>query len=518
MNRMRAVGRSPVALLIATLWLVPLSIGHVFAREQQPGLPPASVDIDVDSTGALRLAETASAAPAVYGAFRRFGMYDAAPRWFAQPFEGLQVDYRAFEPAATRVRVDVRASADGQRWSEWQIAVGSGDIVRFATPMRVAQYRVTLLSNSQRSPSLSAVELIPQPLTSRSALQMQRTSQVRRFAPTYRLRVTRQGMVGGRTANGHIIEPNDFFVSLPSWRSLSSRNGNEYMVRLSANGKSVVVPVYDVGPWNENDDYWNANRRKYRDLPVGWPQDHAAYYEDYNNGFAEKGYVRFPSAVDIGDGAYWALGLAGAQATVDVTFLWLGEDPGPNPQPLNARPSQRPASNATPEVVAEATPTPQPTATPLPTPTPQPTPLPPVVVDEGQPAFFEQGSNWNVTQSDCAYGGQARWTTTVSREDRISHQVVWRPTLSAGTYDVYAYIPACSDGGAKAEQALYIVQHAQGNSFLRLNQAAAVGGWLPIGRFTFAAGTQGYLQLRNLGGRDGAAIWFDAARWVPVTP
>ncbi len=80
----------------------------------------------------------------------------------------------------------------------------------------------------------------------------------------------------------------------------------------------------------------------YKDLPVGWPQDHAAYYERYNKRRAEKGYVRFPSAVDIGDGAYWALGLKGAQATVDVTFLWLGTDPGPNPAPRNSAPSRRP--------------------------------------------------------------------------------------------------------------------------------------------------------------------------------
>jgi hypothetical protein len=132
------------------------------------------------------------------------------------------------------------------------------------------------------------------------------------------------------------------FVSLPSWSVLSSREGNEYMVRLSANGKSVVVPVMDVGPWNRHDNFWSTERERYKDLPVGWPQDHAAYYEGHNKRRAEKGWVRYPSAVDVGDGAYWALGLKGAQATLDITFLWLGEDPGASPEPLNSSPAKRP--------------------------------------------------------------------------------------------------------------------------------------------------------------------------------
>jgi hypothetical protein len=97
-----------------------------------------------------------------------------------------------------------------------------------------------------------------------------------------------------------------------------------------------------VGPYATKDDYWSPQRRGFPDLPVGWPQDHAAYFDGYNDRQAELGYVRFASAVDIGDGAYWSLGLAGAQATVDVTFLWLGDDPGPNPTPRNADPAQRP--------------------------------------------------------------------------------------------------------------------------------------------------------------------------------
>ncbi len=243
-------------------------------------------------------------------------------------------------PPGTESFVAVRASADGQRWSEWEWDVADGAIIPFEDAQRWLQYRVVLLGGADRTPTVSKVQLTPQPN------EQTGTSPARRkaggLAPTYRLRITRMGMVGSRTANGHRVKARDFMVALPSWKSLSSRRGGEYMVRLSANGRSVVVPVMDVGPWNRQDNYWAVKRERYKDLPVGWPQDHAAYYERYNNRRSEKGRVRFPSAVDVGDGAYWALGLKGVQATVDVTFLWLGADPGPNPAPLNSRSSQRP--------------------------------------------------------------------------------------------------------------------------------------------------------------------------------
>jgi hypothetical protein len=102
-------------------------------------------------------------------------------------------------------------------------------------------------------------------------------------APTYTIFATCQGLVGRRTANGHRIVPRDRFVALPSWSVLSSRGGNEFQVRLTYKDRTVVVPVWDVGPWNTKDDYWSPNRR-YSDLPVGLPMAQAAYQNGYNGG------------------------------------------------------------------------------------------------------------------------------------------------------------------------------------------------------------------------------------------
>lgn len=506
MHWMRFVRSRLVALILTGVWLAPLLVTPASARKALSTAHATTQDIEVTAEGTLRLAKTANEAPATYGSFQHFGIYDSSTTSFSKSFNQLRVSFEHTAPAATRARVDVRASTDDARWSEWQLDVKSGATVRFAEAMIAAQYRVVLLSNSAASPTIASVTLEPQQTRGLKA-----QNEAPAVAPTYRLRVTRQGMVGGRTANGHIIEPNDFFVSLPSGRALSSRGGNEYQVRLSANGKSVVVPVWDNGPWNHNDDYWNENRATYKDLPVGWPQDHAAYYEKHNGGRAERGYVRFPTAVDIGDGAYWALGLAGAQATVDVTFLWKGRDPGPNPKPLNSKPSERPSRQIAPPP-AESTPTP------TPTPKPPPPPEPDVIVDDTSKAFFSQGEEWNQISGQCAYGGQARATKTINKSQVATHQAVWRPAVRGGTYDVYAFIPPCPETGSLTVAAQYIIHHAQGDTFVTINQRAAFGTWALLGRYSFAPGGEGYVQLRNTDPFGNYVMVFDALKVVAAAP
>ena len=141
---------------------------------------------------------------------------------------------------------------------------------------------------------------------------------------TFRVYAHRQGLVGYTTANGHVIQPNDQFVALPCWCSLSSKDGNEYEVQLTYKDKSIVVPVWDVGPWNTEDNYWDpAEDRHFEGLPQGVPAAEAAYFDDYNNGQDGRGRdVRSPAGIDIGDGAFYALGMTDS-AWIDVTFLWL---------------------------------------------------------------------------------------------------------------------------------------------------------------------------------------------------
>jgi hypothetical protein len=65
-----------------------------------------------------------------------------------------------------------------------------------------------------------------------------------------RVKATREGLVGGTTASGYVVDTVVPFVALPSRRALGR------FVRLTnpKNGKRCLAIVLDVGPWNERDD------------------------------------------------------------------------------------------------------------------------------------------------------------------------------------------------------------------------------------------------------------------------
>ena len=139
-----------------------------------------------------------------------------------------------------------------------------------------------------------------------------------------RVFATREGLVGGTTANGHIVKPNDHFVSLPSRSGLSAKGTGDYSVRACYNGRCVYEPVWDVGPWNTRDTYWNSPR-EWPALPAGLPESQAAYYSGYNGGLDQFGRrVRNPAGLDLADGAMWDGLHAGDGAWVTVSYLWTG--------------------------------------------------------------------------------------------------------------------------------------------------------------------------------------------------
>jgi hypothetical protein len=292
--------------------------------EQQEGL-------HADGAGSYRLHATAEIPPAAAAfeqstSFQRYGFLLSSPQVFEQAAFAYQVDYTAQVPEGTELRVDARVSEDGVKWSSWEVDVANGALVDATMLATQVQYRVTFFGSEKISPVLESVSITP--VEGAGNYTAMNTQTTREIAPTYRVHATRMGMVGGRTANGHIIKPRDHYVSLPSWRSLSSKGGREYLVRITYNGRTSVAPVWDVGPWNTRDNFWDVEREHWKDLQRGWPQDHAAYFENYNGRRASKGYVRFPTAVDVGDGVWWDdLGIRGDRAIVEITFLWLGEDP-----------------------------------------------------------------------------------------------------------------------------------------------------------------------------------------------
>jgi hypothetical protein len=63
------------------------------------------------------------------------------------------------------------------------------------------------------------------------------------------VKATREGLLGGTTASGYLVDPIVPFVALPSSAALRQ------WVRVinPQNGKSIDALVLDVGPWNEHD-------------------------------------------------------------------------------------------------------------------------------------------------------------------------------------------------------------------------------------------------------------------------
>lgn len=266
----------------------------------------------------------------------------------AAPAARIDAEVDASIPAGTSVLVDVRGRLTGQgpdAWTEW-VPAGS----ELPTASDTVQARVTLVGEADASPTVREVTLTPEPDRARSLQEEQEPAQPTAAEKTYTVFATREGLVGGTTANGHIITERDHFVALPSRRGLSAKNSGSYSVRVCAErtGRCAYAPVWDVGPWNTTDDYWNpaGTRQSWTDLPQGKPQSQAAYQDGYNGG--KDGFGRTvanPAGIDLGDGTFWdGLGL-NDNAWTTVTYLWSGSNPrgvvttGGGPLTVRASPS-----------------------------------------------------------------------------------------------------------------------------------------------------------------------------------
>jgi hypothetical protein len=300
-------------------------------------------------------------------------------------------------------------------------------------------------------------------------------------APSYKVFATREGLVGRRTANGHRIRERDRFVALPCYCALSSNGGAEFQVRVAYKDRSVVLPVWDVGPWNTRDDYWSPGRR-YPDLPAGLPMAQAAHQDGYNRGRDESGRrVRAPNGIDIADGAFWDdLGMSQSD-WVEVTFLWLGADP-----------AQAPAPQAQPEPV-------------------QPSQDGGLVVDNGGAGYSgEAAITWY--DANCGVNGRHTWTYGTPDPSQSENRARWSAELpGAGNYEALVHIPDC--GKPATNSAQYRVSHDGQAQEVTVDQAAGAGTWISLG--VYQVGNPGVaIELSDVTGDTWRAVRFDAVKWI----
>ena len=287
---------------------------------------PTLSTLDSDDTnvryagGRLRLAKRKLAAASERSG-RDFGALVLSPHRLSAPANRVRATLQADVPSGSEVSIEARGH-DGQQWTEWLKVSDDGAV--FTEPASSVQVRLTL-STTEGAPSVRTLQLTadtwPYSAAARSTTPL-----------TYRVYATREGLVGYTTANGHVITTQDHFVALPSRRGLSPRGTGDYSVRVcsTVTGRCAYAPVWDVGPWNVKDDYWNPStvREMWKDLPQGKPEAQAAYLEGYNgglDGFGRK--VLNPAGIDLADGTFWdGVGLSD-NSWVNVSYLWTATGP-----------------------------------------------------------------------------------------------------------------------------------------------------------------------------------------------
>ena len=359
-----------------------------------------------------------------------------------------------------------------QSWYRVAVAVISLALVMVLLPFGAfAQEAPPISDGSQSGDSIAA----PEHTQSQTAF-------LQGYAPNYTIRETREGLVGKRTANGYRIPERAWFVALPSWKVLSSQGGNEFQVRVTYEDKSVVLPVWDVGPWNTNDEYWSPERRFYRDLPLGMPMAQAAVQFGYNGGldmFGRK--ITLGNGIDIADGAFWdGLGMR-SNTWVRVTFLWMGIDPGPEGL-----------------IDSSANNTVYPPGT--------------VIVDNGAPGYNSQAAvTWY--DSFCGLNGKHDWTIGTIDPATSENVASWTNTVNdIGYYEIMAFVPPC--GRAATRAAIYRVNNNGNEREVWVDQALQSSRWASLGIYNMTPG-ESKVTLSDVTGDDAQGVRFDAVMWVP---
>lgn len=104
-----------------------------------------------------------------------------------------------------------------------------------------------------------------------------------------RVKATREGEIGGRTASGYAVDRVVPFVALPSVRALK----RFVRVRNALNGRAVIAIVLDVGPWNEKDDPYVFDGAR----PAA------------ESGTDQFGRITNAAGIDLGEAVWKALGM-----------------------------------------------------------------------------------------------------------------------------------------------------------------------------------------------------------------
>ena len=134
------------------------------------------------------------------------------------------------------------------------------------------------------------------------------------------------------------------------------------------------------------------------------------------------------------------------------------------------------------------------------------TPLPMSIVGLADTGYTETGV-W-------APSSVPGWLTSATRASNgVGNTAEWRPDLpSAGSYDVYAWVPNHSNSTPAAQ---YVVTHGAGSATITIDQRTGGNQWILLGRYEFAAGTAGHVTISNPSGS--GYLRTSYTKFVPVS-
>ena len=125
-----------------------------------------------------------------------------------------------------------------------------------------------------------------------------------------------------------------------------------------------------------------------------------------------------------------------------------------------------------------------------------------VILDNNDSQTRRTGT-WKVSSGRNPWGKDSLYSTGTNATFR------WTPKLpTTGTYTVYAWWTYAKN---RATSVPYKIRHKNGTTTVKVNQLqAGLGGqWNRLGTFTFAAGSNGYVEVAGSNGQASAdAVWF----------
>jgi len=145
---------------------------------------------------------------------------------------------------------------------------------------------------------------------------------------------------------------------------------------------------------------------------------------------------------------------------------------------------------------------------------PTPSPGKAVIVDNGDTSFVKGGSATGWRTEAEGYNGSLVWTQNNDRVRPNYNWGRWYPSLTAGRYEVFVYIPHRFTTTANAR---YWIAHQGGVTLRPINQSAYSNEWVSLGVYTFRGTRDDYVSLADVTfePRLSRLIAWDAVKWEP---